>query len=90
MIRALLQFLRLLRLPTFIRGLDRDDRAGNTPVHNGKFASFMSVQGSRHRHSDRYDRRLRMQRLTRAVAVLTAILGAGWFALESAKALSLF
>ncbi len=90
MIRALLQLLRYLRLPTFIRGFGRDERAWNTPVHNGKFASFMAVQGRHSRNSDRYDRRLRLQKLTRAVVVLTAVLGAGWVALESAKALALF
>ena len=90
MIRALLQLLRYLRLPTFIRGLGRDERDWTTPVHNGKFASFMAVQGGRRRNSDRHDRRLRLQKLTRAVAVLSAALGAGWMALESAKALALF
>jgi len=89
-IRALLQLLRYLRLPTFIRGLGRDERGWNTPVHNGKFASFMAVQGRPNRNSDRYDRRLRLQKLTRVVVVLTAVLGAGWVALESAKALVLF
>ena len=59
MIRALLQLLRLLHLPTFVRGLGRDERGRSTPVHNGKFASFMSVQGNHRRHADRHDRRLR-------------------------------
>lgn len=90
MIRALLQLLRYLRLPTFIGGLGRDERDWNTPVRNGKFVSFMAVQGRPSRHSDRYDRRLRLQKCTRGVAVLTAALGAGWVALESAKALALF
>ncbi|MCS6246055.1 MAG: hypothetical protein H2173_00960 [Opitutus sp.] len=90
MIRALLQLLRYLRLPTFVRGLGRDERDWNTPVHNGKFASFMALQGSHSRNSDRYDRRLRLQKLTRVVVVLTAALGAGWVALESARALAFF
>jgi hypothetical protein len=89
-IRALLQLLRFLRLPTFVRGLGRDEHAWNTPVHNGKFASFMALQGSHSRNSDRYDRRLRLQKLTRVVVVLVFALGAGWVALESAKALALF
>jgi hypothetical protein len=33
---------------------------------------------------------LRLQKLTRAVFVLTSVLGAGWVALESAKALAFF
>ena len=90
MIRALLQLLRLFRLPTFIRGLGRDERDWNTPVHNGKFASFMAVQGNHRRSPDRHDRRLRRQKLTRTVTLLAAVLGGGWFLLESARALALF
>ncbi len=90
MIRVLLQLLRYLRLPTFIGGLGRDERDWNTPVHNGKFASFMAVHGGHRRNSDRHDRRLRLRKLTRAGVVLAAALGAGWVALESAKALVLF
>ena len=59
-------------------------------MHNGKFASFMALQGSHSRNSDRFDRRLRLQKLTRVAVVLTAALGVGWVALESAKALALF
>jgi len=88
--RALLQFLRYLRLPTFIRGLGRDENAWNTPVRNAKFASFMALQSHHGRNSDRYDRRLHLQKLTRVVVVLAFALGAGWVALESAKALTLF
>ena len=90
MIRALLQLLRWLRLPTFIRGLGRDERGWDTPVHNPKFASFMSVHHHPRRHPDRHDRRLRLQKLTRIVVLLAAALGAGWFVLESAQALALF
>lgn len=91
MIRALLQFLRILRIPTFIRGRGMERRGWQTPVRNGQFASFMSVQGcSRRRHADRHDRRLHMQKLTRAVAVFAAAAGFAWIALESAKAISLF
>ena len=90
MFRILLKFLRFLRLPTFIRGLGRDEREWNTPVHNGKFASFMALQGHYGRNSDRSDRRLRLQKLTRVVVMLTAALGAGWVVVESAKALAIF
>jgi len=90
-IRALLQFLRFLRIPTFIRGRGNDRRMSTTPVRNGKFASFMSVQGGgRHRYSDRHDRRLQFQKFSRAVTLAGAILGATWVAIESAKALSFF
>jgi hypothetical protein len=89
-IRALLQLLRLLRLPTFVRGLRPDGARGLTPVHNGKFASFMAVHHNHRRHVDRHDRRLRLQKFTRAGFMLAAALGAGWVALESAKALVLF
>lgn len=82
--------MRALYLPTFIRGLGRDERGWNGPVHNGKFASFMSVHRRPGRNADRFDRRLRLQKLTRVVLVLAGILGAGWFAVESAKALALF
>jgi hypothetical protein len=89
-IRALLHLLRLLRIPTFILGRRDDPRGRSTPVHNGKFASFMSVQGRCSRQSDRHDRRLQLQKLTRAVAVVAVTLSAGWIAVESAKALSFF
>lgn len=90
-IRALLHFLRVLRIPTFIRGRAEYRRLDRTPAHYGQFASFMSVQGcSRHRHPDRHDRRLQFQKLTRTLAVVAASVGFAWIALESAKALSLF
>jgi hypothetical protein len=90
-IRALLTFLRFLRIPTFIRGRGMERRGPQTPVRNGQFASFMSVQGcSRNRHPDRHDRRLQFQKLTRFAAVIAAITGFAWVALESAKAISLF
>jgi len=89
-IRALLAFLRFLRIPTFIRGRGEFRRA-STPVRNGQFASFMSVQGcSRHRHPDRHDRRLQFQKLTRLAAMAGAAIGFAWVALESARALSFF
>lgn len=59
-----------------------------TPARYGQFASFMSVQS--HRHSDRHDRRLQFQKLTRTLAVVAAAVGFAWVALESAQALSLF
>ena len=91
MIRALLTFLRFLRIPTFIRGRGMERRFDSTPVRNGQFASFMSVQGcSRTRHPDRHDRRLQFQKLTRIAALLAATAGFAWVALESAKAISLF
>ncbi len=91
MIRALLTVLRFLRIPTFIRGYGEQDRAGSTPVRNGQFASFMSVQGcSRRHHADRHDRRLQFQKLTRTVMMVAGAVGFAWIALESAKALSVF
>lgn len=90
MIRALLQFLRLLHFPTFVRGLGRAELGRSTPVHNGKFASFMAVQGSYGRRSDRSDRRLRLQKLMRVMVAVLAVGGAGWIAVESVKALSVF
>ncbi|MFA6962885.1 MAG: hypothetical protein WC205_19170 [Opitutaceae bacterium] len=91
MIRALLTFLRFLRIPTFIRGQGDRRRMPTTPVRNGKFASFMSVQGSNQSYlSDRYDRRLRFQKLTRVATFLAATAGFAWVAIESAQALSFF
>jgi hypothetical protein len=67
------------------------DRGWTTPVRNGQFASFMSVQGcSRRHHPDRHDRRLQVQKLTRAVMMIAGTAGFAWVALESAKALSVF
>lgn len=65
--------------------------AWTTPVRNGQFASFMSVQGcSRRRHSDRHDRRLQVQKFTRVLTMTGVAIGFAWVALESAKALSFF
>jgi len=62
-----------------------------TPAHYGQFASFMSVQGcSRHRHPDRHDRRLKLQKFTRTLTVVASAVGFAWVAVESAQALSLF
>ncbi len=91
MIRALLTFLRFLRIPTFIRGRGEDRRSDTTPVRNGQFASFMSVQGcSRRHHPDRHDRRLQFQKLTRIALMIAGTVGVAWVAIESAKALSVF
>ncbi len=91
MIRALLQLLRFLRIPTFIRGRSGSDRRGKTPVRNGQFASFMSVQGvSRRNHPDRHDRRLQTQKRARAALTIAGTSALGWIAVESAKALSMF
>jgi len=90
-IRALLTLLRFLRIPTFIRGRAQDNRGWTTPVRNGQFVSFMSVQGcSRRHHPDRHDRRLHFQKLTRAVMMIAGTVGFAWVAIESAKALSVF
>lgn len=90
-LRALLSLLRFLRIPTFIRGHGERRRGSTTPVRNGQFASFMSVQGcSRRHHADRHDRRLHFQKLTRAVMMIAGAVGFAWVALESAKALSVF
>jgi len=90
-IRALLTLLRFLRIPTFIRGRAQDSRGWTTPVRNGQFVSFMSVQGcSRRHHPDRHDRRLHFQKLTRAVMMIAGTVGFAWVAIESAKALSVF
>lgn len=91
MIRALLTFLRFLHIPTFIRGQADRVRGVTTPVRNGKFASFMSVQGcGRRHHPDRHDRRLQFQKMTRAVLTVGGATGFAWVALESAKALAVF
>lgn len=91
-LRALVTFLRFLHIPTFIRGCGEEPRGWTTPVRNGQFASFMSVQGcSRRRHyADRHDRRLHLQKSMRTVAVVAAALAVAWVAVESAKALSVF
>lgn len=91
MIRSLLQLLRALRIPTFIAGRREYRRIDRNPPRYGQFASFMSVHGcGRRRHPDRHDRRLQVQKFTRAVATVAAAVGFAWIALESAKAISLF
>jgi hypothetical protein len=90
-IRALLTFLRVLHVPTFIRGRAGKDYGWSTPVRNGQFASFMAVQGcSRRHHPDRHDRRLQFQKLSRTLVITAAAVSFAWIALESAKALSVF
>ncbi|MET0262092.1 MAG: hypothetical protein ABW223_04290 [Rariglobus sp.] len=91
MLRALSNFLRFLRIPTFIRGQGSRRNAWTTPVRNGQFASFMSVQGcSRRRNPDRHDRRLQFQKLARVATMIGAGIGFAWVALESARAISFF
>jgi hypothetical protein len=89
--RALLQFLRFLRIPTFITGRAEYRRLDRNPARRGQFASFMSVQKcSRRHHPDRHDRRLQLNKFARAATTLAAIAAAAWIAVESARALSVF
>ena len=88
---VLRDLLIFLRKPTFLRVRKGRGFINDTPVRNGQFASFMSVQGcSRSRHPDRHDRRLQTQKFMRLATMTAAAAGVAWVAAESARAFSIF
>ena len=88
MLRLLLNFFR--RPPVQMGRVD-NARIRRTPIRNAQFVSFVDASGCfEARRPERFDRRLRRQKLLKAVATLAAAAGLGWVALESARAIAMF
>lgn len=78
------------RTPIRMGSVD-NSRIRTTPIRNAGFVSFVSQSGClRVRNGDYHDARLRKQKKLRFVAVVALTAACTWFAIESAKALSLF
>ncbi|MFH1497383.1 MAG: hypothetical protein ABII82_06100 [Verrucomicrobiota bacterium] len=83
--------LNLFRRSPIRMGRVDNSRINRTRIRNAQFVSFMSegrcLSG---RDSDRYDARLRRQKLMRSLATLAAAAGLAWIVVESARAISMF
>ncbi len=83
--------LNLFRRSPIRMGRVDNSRIQRTRIRNAQFVSFMSegrcLSG---RDSDRYDARLRRQKLVRSLATAAAAAGLAWIVVESAKAISMF
>lgn len=85
----MLRFLaNLLRRPAIRFGLARDRRGSR--LRDPRFVSFMAQTNRRSLDTDLQDAVLRGRKLARHAMIAAAFAGAAWFALESAKALSIF
>ncbi len=85
----MLRFLaNFFRRPAIRFGLARDRRGGR--LRDPRFVSFMAQTNRRSLDTDLQDALLRSRKLARHAMVAAALVGAAWFALESARALSIF
>ena len=85
----MLSFLaNFFRRPAIRFGLARDRRGDR--LRDPRFVSFMAETNRRSLDTDLQDAVLRGRRFFRHALVTAVIIGAAWFALESAKALSIF
>jgi hypothetical protein len=81
----------LFRRPPIRMGLVDDARIRRTPIRNAQFVSFVDASGCfEARRPDRFDRKLRRQKLVKAVITALGAGGLGWIVLESARAISQF
>ena len=81
----------LLHRPAIRMGRVDNSRIHTTRLRNAQFVSFISESGSLHPCStDRYDIRLRRQKLVKTMIALTLTAGGAWVVVESARALSRF
>lgn len=88
MLRALLNFFR--RPPVRMGRVD-NARIRRTSIRNAQFVSFVDASGCfEARRPDRFDRRLRRQKMIRAMLTLGGAGGLGWVVIESARAISMF
>ena len=89
MLRVLKNLFR--RPPIRMGRVDNARIHGRTSIRNAQFVSFVDASGCfEARRPDRFDRRLRRQKLVRAMAALVGAGGLGWIVLESARAISQF
>ncbi len=88
MLRLLRNFFRR---PAIRMGRVDNTRIRRTAIRNAQFVSFVDASGCfESRRPDRFDRRLRRQKLIKALVALAGAGGLGWVALESARAIASF
>lgn len=81
----------LLRRPPIRMGRVDNARIQRTRIRNAQFVSFVDASGCLDsRNPDRFDRKLRRQKVMRATGALLGAGGLGWVVLESARAISQF
>jgi hypothetical protein len=81
----------LLHRPAIRMGRVDNSRMQTTRIRNAQFVSFIAESGTlRPRNTDRYDARLRRQKLVKAVFATALTGGLAWVVIESAQAFSLF
>ena len=88
MMRAMINLLRRPATPPSAllhrRDLDR------TSTRNAQFISFLDDSGFRRVDTDKWERRMRRQRVVAYTLLWTMVAGFAWVVIESAQALSLF
>lgn len=81
----------LFRRPPIRMGRVDNARIHRTQIRNAQFVSFVDASGCfEARRPDRFDRKLRRQKLMKAFAALAGASGLGWVVVESARAISMF
>jgi hypothetical protein len=81
---------RLLNRLPFRATARMDRRPRMTRARHAQFVSFLESSGYRTHNPDRYEQSLRRRRAAKAVLYWLSAVGASWFVIESAKALTLF
>lgn len=61
-----------------------------TSTRNAQFISFLDDSGFRRIDTDRWERKMRRQRLVAYVLLWSMVAGFAWVVIESAQALSIF
>ena len=88
MLRCLLNLMRRPAVPSSAllhrRDLDR------TSTRNAQFVSFLDESGFRRLDTDKWERRMRRQRLVGYALLWVMVAGFAWVVIESAQALSIF
>ena len=81
----------LFRRPPIRMGRVDNARIRRTSIRNAQFVSFIDASGCfEARRPDRFDRKLRRQKLVKAAFAALGAGGLGWVVLESARAISQF
>lgn len=84
-------FKNLCRRSPVRMGRVDNARIRRTAIRNAQFVSFVDASGCfEARRPDRFDRRLRRQKLLKAILGLAGAGGLGWVVVESARAISRF
>jgi hypothetical protein len=87
MLRAL---FHTLRKPTVPHSAFLHRSVERTSTRNAQFISFLDNSGFRRVDTDKWERKMRRQRLVAYALLWTMVAGFAWVVIESAQALSLF